>query len=139
MFFQLLKFIIQSFLFCFTHTYSQCCSNIQHQIERACHSNMGDAIVTSEFVPLLILPMLSSEKQVWPHLGDSVEGIIFMLLNIMSVIDPCMQPFLYSPSSPLFFGGSLLTLQAFNTFLTQELCCWKCKSPASYSYDITDV
>lgn len=45
------------------------------------------------------------------------------------------------PSSPLcFLGGSLLTLQAFNTFLIQELCCWKCKSPAIYSHDpSTDV
>lgn len=26
--------------------------NLQHQIEHACHSNMGDAMVTSEFAPL---------------------------------------------------------------------------------------
>lgn len=35
--------------------------NVQHQIKRACHSNMGDAIVT-----LLNFPVFSSEKQVYP-------------------------------------------------------------------------
>lgn len=45
------------------------------------------------------------KKQVLPHSGDFLEGILFMLLNIMSIIDPCMQPFLLIlPYTPLFFG-----------------------------------
>lgn len=35
-------------LFCFSHMYSQCFL----QIERVCHSDMGVAIITSEFGPL---------------------------------------------------------------------------------------
>lgn len=45
---------------------------------------MRDAIVTSEFVPL-------SLKQWEQGLGTGIEFLL--LLNIMSVIDPCMQPF----------------------------------------------
>lgn len=51
--------------------------------------------------------MLSSKKWVLPHWGNSVESIIFTLLNVMSVIDPRMQPFLpvtpITPATTAFF------------------------------------
>lgn len=83
-------------------------------------------IVRSSFVPGLAV------RTGFAPFGR-LEGVTLTLLSVTSVIDPCMQP-----SRPGCFG-SLLTWQACNTFLTQELCCWKCKSLSSYSHDVTDV
>lgn len=125
-FFPIFKVQNLDFLYFVLLVYAQYFLNIQHQIKHGCHSNMGDATVTSESVPVLNFPMLSSEKQVLPPLGNSLEDIIFMLLNIMFIREPSMQPFLLLPS-------------LFTTFLTKDLSFWKCKSPASYSHNIPHI
>lgn len=43
--------------------------------------------------------MASGEEQVFPHVEDSLEGMFFMLLSIMSILDPCMQAFSLVPTS----------------------------------------
>lgn len=101
---------------------SQCSMNIQHQVESAVIQIPGDAIVAVNLFSSLSFPCLVVQPRfclIW----GTPEGLVFLLLSLMSVIDPCM-PFLPVPL-PFLEGrvGSLCISLVFNLSFIWVLCC----------------
>lgn len=144
MFFQFLKFIIQPFVF-----YFALLIRILNVI--ATYNIRLNVLVIQVWEMLWLQVNLFhsvnlSHAQQWKigfaPFGGLNGGYYFYAAEYHVCNRPMHAAFPLFPLIPSFFWweGSLLTLQAFNTFLTQELCCWKYKSPASYSHDdITDM